>query len=556
VSCRRPAPSILFTAIAATIVILPWTINGLPAGNDEHPVTDQPKLAQQPLTGLGGGVTVREVHQDTPFSLVALTAQDLTGTSARVRARKADGSWGPWYDAETLEGVGEGSSGLRATEPVFVGRTNTVEIAVTRPAGAAASGPAPNWGHSPASGRYPHPLAGDEPVKPKLGYVPATIEQPFGQRVNAVLISPPQAPVDTQWTPPTAVTAPGQPPNIISRAQWGADESMRCGNPLYDDGIRAGIVHHTAGSNDYSPQDSADIVRSIYAYHTRTLGWCDIAYNALVDKYGQVFEGRFGGITKPVEGSHTGGFNKNTWGVAMIGNFDVVPPTPIQLRTMGRLLGWRLSMDGVDPRGTVTLTSAGSSFTYFPPGATPTLPAIFTHRDVGNTDCPGNAAYAVMDRIRDIAARFNEPLGPADLAESLRGGAVFDRWEAMGGMNSPLGAPRTPEASGEGPTRYVTFDKGAVYWSPESGAEPVTGAIYEAWASLGYERGTLGLPTSGEIQEPQWIVQNFAHGTLNFDREKATVTRVIDGVPEELPPPAPSGPPVQLERFTPPISPG
>jgi uncharacterized protein with LGFP repeats len=90
-----------------------------------------------------------------------------------------------------------------------------------------------------------------------------------------------------------------------------------------------------------------------------------------------------------------------------------------------------------------------------------------------------------------------------------------------------------------------------MYWSPESGAEPVTGAIYDAWASLGFERGALGLPTSAEIQEPQWIVQNFQHGTLNFDREKGTVTRVIDGVPLELPNPANPGIPVQLERFTP-----
>ena len=67
---------------------------------------------------------------------------------------------------------------------------------------------------------------------------------------------------------------------------------------------------------------------------------------------------RAGGITKAVEGSHTGGFNNDTWGVAMIGDFDVVPPTPIQLRTVARLLGWRMAMDGVDPRGTVTLTSA------------------------------------------------------------------------------------------------------------------------------------------------------------------------------------------------------
>jgi uncharacterized protein with LGFP repeats len=344
---------------------------------------------------------------------------------------------------------------------------------------------------------------------------------------------------------------PGQPPNIIGRAQWGADEAMRCGNTVYDNGVRAGVVHHTAGSNAYAPGDSAGIVRSIYEYHTRMLGWCDMAYNALVDRYGQVFEGRAGGMTRPVEGAHTGGFNANTWGVAMMGEFTNEPPTPIQLRTTGRLLGWRLGLDHVDPRGTVVLASAGGNFSNFPRGATPTLPTIFTHRDVGNTECPGNAAYAVMDLLRDTAARFSAPPGPISLADSLRGGAIFTKWAEIGGDASMLGAPRSPEASGGGSSKYVNFERGAMYWSPESGAEPVTGAIYDAWASLGFERGALGLPTSGEIQEPLWIVQNFQHGTLNFDREKGTVTRVIDGVPIELPQPTNPGMPVQLERFTP-----
>lgn len=524
----------LLTAIAGTVVILPWALPSTPFDEDQRPLAEQTQLAQQPLTGLGGGETIREIHQDTPFSLVALTAADLSETSARVRAKKPDGSWGPWYEAENLDGVGDESTAPRGTEPVFVGLTTTVQIEVTRPGATTASAP-----QKPA-----------ESVGPDLGYIPANTNRPFGQNVNAVLISPPQAPLG-DLPLPNAVTAPGQPPTIITRAQWGADESMRCPNTVYDNGVRAGIVHHTAGSNEYLPQDSAAIVRSIYAYHTRTLGWCDIAYNALVDKYGQVFEGRAGGMDKPVEGAHTGGFNKNTWGVAMLGNFDVVPPTPIQVRTVGRLLGWRLDMDHVDPKGTVVLASDGGSFTHFPRGATPTLPSIFTHRDVGITDCPGNAAYAVMDQIRDIAARFNEPPAPPSLTDLLRGGAILAKWEAMGKEASPLGAPRSPEAAGEAGARYATFENGAMYWSPQSGAEPVTGAIYDAWASLGYERGALGLPTSGEIQEPQWIVQNFAHGTLNFDREKGTVTRVIDGVPEDLPPPSADGPPVQLERIKP-----
>jgi uncharacterized protein with LGFP repeats len=382
-----------------------------------------------------------------------------------------------------------------------------------------------------------------------LKYLAATPLVLASGTAAAALINPSRAAAEPPWL--QALNAPGQTPNIISRADWGADESMRTGAPVYDDGIRAGIVHHTAGNNDYAPEDSARIVREIYAYHTRTLRWSDIAYNALVDKYGQVFEGRFGGITRPVQGSHTGGFNKNTWAVAMIGNFDLMEPPPVQLRAVGRLFGWRLAMDGVDPKGSVPLVSAGGPYTRFPQGATPTLPNIFAHRDTGSTDCPGNLGYACLDTIRDIAARFDKPANSQDLADSMRGGAIYARWQAVGGMNSALGAPTAPEASAAGSARYVTFDKGAIYWSPECGAHPVTGAVYNAWATLGFERGALGLPTSGEIHEPQWIVQNFQHGTLNVDREKGTVTRVIDGVPLELPPPPPEGPPVQLERFSP-----
>ena len=168
---------------------------------------------------------------------------------------------------------------------------------------------------------------------------------------------------------------------------------------MYDNGIRAAVVHHTAGSNDYAPEDSAGIVRSIYEYHTRTLGWCDIAYNALVDKYGQVFEGRAGGMDKPVEGSHTGGFNHNTWGVAMMGDFDAVPPTPIQLRTTARLIGWRLGFDHVNPRGTVVLPSAGGSFTKFPVGATPTLPTNDLQDALGLTGAQTPMQVAVQQGV-------------------------------------------------------------------------------------------------------------------------------------------------------------
>jgi len=523
----------LLTAFAVTVVIVSWiadpTHDGGPAAGPAHDT----QLAEHPLTGLGGGISVREVTQDVPFSLVALTG-NLAGTSTRVRARHADGSWGPWYqtDFETGGADAVGLVGPRSTDPVFVGTTTAVQIAVTRPMDAQA----------PAEPR------------PALGYRPATKEQPFGQNISAILISPPQAPAKTTWTPPVGVLMPGQAPAIISRAEWGADESLRCGTPKYDDGVRAAVIHHTAGSNDYSPLESAGIVKAIYTYHAKTLGWCDIAYNALVDKYGQVFEGSAGGLTKPVEAFHTGGFNRNTWGVAMIGNFDDVPPTPLQLRTVGRLLGWRLGMDNVNPKGTVQLESAGSHYTTFPAGAVATLPTIFTHRDVGNTDCPGNAAYALMDEIRDVASHFNDP--PEELIKALEGGAIYAHWQEMGGVNSVLGSPTSPEDDAEGDARFATFVRGAMYWSPATGPQPVTGAIYDAWASLSYERGVLGLPTSAEIQEPLQITQNFAHGTLNFERLTGNITEVVDGIATPVTTQTASTPEVPAERFSPPTHPG
>jgi uncharacterized protein with LGFP repeats len=529
----------LLTAALATVVIVTWVLMRPPTGTHPTPAPGDTQLAEQPLIGLGGGVTVRELTQETPFSLVALTG-DLAGTSARVRAKRPDGSWGPWYQTEyqTSAPEGVGSAGdPRSTDPVFVGTTTTVQIAVTRPTDAPLTQPPP----APAS------------EKAELGYRPATTEHPFGQNISAILISPPQAPAETNWTPPTGVTMPGQAPHIISRAEWGADESLRCGSPQYGRAVRAGVVHHTAGSNDYSPLESAGIIKAIYTYHSKTLGWCDIAYNALVDKYGQVFEGGAGGLTKPVEGFHTGGFNRDTWGVAMLGNFDDVAPTPIQIRSVGRLLGWRLGMAEVDPKAMVDLESAGSSYTVFAGGAIAKLPAIFTHRDVGNTDCPGNAAYALIDEIRDIAAHFNDP--PEELIKALEGGAIYEHWQAIGGMNSVLGAPTSPESAGADGSRYATFVKGAMYWSAASGVQPITGAIYDAWASQSYERGALGLPTSAEIQEPLRITQNFAHGTLNFERLTGNITEVIDGIATPLATQPPSGPNVPPEHFSLPAHP-
>lgn len=254
--------------------------------------------------------------------------------------------------------------------------------------------------------------------------------------VTAVLLSPDDTPTPEPGTY-RDVAATGnagthgdiaaKQPKIISRGGWGADESIRCGGPSYDDSLAAATVHHTAGSNNYSREGSAQVVRGIYTYHAQTLGWCDVGYNVLVDKYGQAFEGRSGGLDRNVQGAHAGGFNGNTFGISMMGDYSHVAPSDATVRTMGEIIGWRLSIAGVDPKGSDTHYSEGTSFTPYPFGASVRLPNIFAHRDVGNTSCPGDAGYAKMGQIRDIAADY-----------------------AAGGGGSP--APSNPSPSDPGTT--------------------------------------------------------------------------------------------------------
>ena len=109
---------------------------------------------------------------------------------------------------------------------------------------------------------------------------------------------------------------------------WGANESLRRGPPEYAPALKMVFVHHTDTASVYPCSDSARIVRGIYAYHVLTNGWNDIGYNFLIDRYGHVFEGRYGGVTRPVVGAHARGFNTGSSGIAMIGTFTSTAAHP------------------------------------------------------------------------------------------------------------------------------------------------------------------------------------------------------------------------------------
>ena len=147
----------------------------------------------------------------------------------------------------------------------------------------------------------------------------------------------------------TVIPAVAVRPGIVTRAGWHADESIRRAAPTYAPELKMVFVHHTDTATSAPCSDSARIVRGIYAYHVRTNGWNDIGYNFLVDKCGTVFEGRYGGMSKPVIGAQTKGFNTGSAGIAVIGTYSSARPRPVAVAALERLIAWRLDVAHVDP---------------------------------------------------------------------------------------------------------------------------------------------------------------------------------------------------------------
>jgi hypothetical protein len=227
------------------------------------------------------------------------------------------------------------------------------------------------------------------------------------------------SPVDS--LPPRRLSIAGSP-LIIPRLSWGADESIRRAPPQYAPALQYALVHHTAGTNNYSPADSAAIVRGIEIYHVKGNGWNDIGYNFLVDKYGQIFEGRYGGVDRPVVGAHAQGFNTGSVGVAVLGTYNSAAPPAVAQTALENLLAWRLDIAHVDPLSSLTVSSGGNP--RFPVGTPVFLRAISGHRDTGFTECPGNALYARVGAIARQAAQIGLPKLYAPSVHGAPGGVV------------------------------------------------------------------------------------------------------------------------------------
>ncbi|GAA1292540.1 N-acetylmuramoyl-L-alanine amidase [Streptomyces sanglieri] len=403
-----------------------WTLSA-PSGRS----TGDPTRAAAPEQGL----PEREVH---PFSLVGVVWDDanaeLHGT-VQVRTRATGtGAWSDWQDLETHNaehsadpGTAERDSGTvrGSTAPLWVGDSDAVAVRV-RPE---APDPQDRTGYAvplPTGLRLELVDPGKDPQQ-----LPATDTGTAVAAAGAVSAAGAQAATTadghTAFLSPSVLPAlskarseaqgeaeaglaPGaQPyigprPRIVTRKGWGADEKLRERKFVYTSKVKAAFIHHSATGNNYKCSQAPSVLRGIYRYHVKSSGWRDIGYNFAVDKCGNIYEGRAGGVTKAVLGAHTLGFNANSMGIAVLGTFTKSNPPAAAVNAVAKLTAWKLGLFGANPRGKVTLVSGGSN--KYKKGKKVKLNVISGHRDGFATECPGARLYKKLGSARTSSAKL------------------------------------------------------------------------------------------------------------------------------------------------------
>ncbi|MBT2489971.1 FG-GAP repeat protein [Streptomyces sp. ISL-96] len=432
------------------------------ANPDADPAQDglKPRKAEvHSLTFKGTGTEKRELPRTgtDPFSLVGVTWADPDAEidgEAEVRTRNREtGEWGKWLEVHLDQHLAEKRDAKAKlpgmSEPLWVGPSDAVEARIVRADGTATAGlpkgleltlvdpgVTAKEAKAPGADAQSAAFAAEETATPTptdsptetATTVPTTEPEPTDTATESATptdtatatptdtATPTGTPTDTATPTPTPTpTVPTAPPSTVTRppmtlrAAWGPDKSLATNysDPEYIDKVQAVFIHHTVDSNNYSCAESPAMIRAIYAYHVTPRsgydGWKDIGYNFLVDKCGQIFEGREGGADLPVLGAHTFGFNSYSTGIALLGNFETGKPTQAALDSAARVAAWKLGQYGVSPTGTVTLEAAADTGKY-KKGQMATLNTISGHRDGFATACPGANLYSKLPAIRKFAS--------------------------------------------------------------------------------------------------------------------------------------------------------
>ncbi len=287
------------------------------------------------------------------------------------------GGWGGWQElgADGLTGDRPGSEDRRGTEPFIVTGVDAIQVRVYDATGVP-TGLAIRLYSSPATAPAQAPTPASAPA----------------QALAAATTPPPSYPTGSE----RLVDIPQ--PAIHTRAEWGAKTPTEW---FESTTVQGAVVHHSAGTNDYLPADVPAILRAIQDLHVEGREFWDIAYNFLIDRYGEIWEGRAGGISQAARGAHSLTFNPIVTGVCIMGNFQEQPVPPAAIDSLVALLAWKLTLHGAAADGILLHEGV--------------WPAIIGHKDIpeSSTACPGKYLYALLPQIRArVLAAQHLPAAP------------------------------------------------------------------------------------------------------------------------------------------------
>ncbi|MFC5679550.1 SpoIID/LytB domain-containing protein [Aeromicrobium endophyticum] len=470
---------------------------------------------------------------------VTWTAGPTTGVQVEVRTRTA-GTWSSWTPLG-LE-VQDGEGGRPGTEPLWVGDADGVAARVTSTGGALQGVRIDTI--DPGSDDAGTGTGTTSAASTTVASSPSAATAAFSTSSLGTAASRTTS-LGTASLGAAATAADGAPsytpqPAIISRSAWGAEPGTPCDTPAAGDRTRGVVVHHTAGTNSYTADQSAQIVRATQAYHVKSRKWCDLGYNFLVDKYGQIFEGRRGGIDRAIRAAHSGNAEVNTYamGVSMMGNYDEVKPTPALKDAMVRLIGWRLGTNYLKAKGTYSIGGK-------------TLNMIAGHRDVLSTACPGRYGYAWL----------SEAGGLRDRVEAYMAGyssTVKSRYAAIGSATAGpifIGEAQTSTGSRLRAKYLDLYAKGA---AGTGTVFAISGAARDEYDRLGSRTGVLGYPAGEAVAVTGGTRQNFDGGYVLTAAATGRATAynaagaVITGSGQAAP--APAAKPAKVGRIS--VTPG
>lgn len=393
-------------------------IFGLFAGGPARAITYAPEVSfselqvtPQVVSVSNSGKTLTQLvssRSTTPFTLVGLTWQGKIDQSIvfKVKVRES-GVWTNWINLENglyeeaSAGTAEAVDARGGTDPLLTAPADGIEVVMESDSSSIPTDLKVNLFNSDSTRQ-------DRSITKSSAFTSAnSLMRSFASTAPAVS--------------PQGAVVPR--PRIVSRAEWGADETWRSPTPRMGTRVLAGVVHHTASTNSYTADQAPAQMRNLYAYFTKSLNYSDMGYNFLVDKFGTIYEGRAGcavnadptcdGPAQPTQGAHTAGLNLDTFGVSVIGNYDVLAPeNPAAIvEAVASLMAWKIAPYGLDPNATAKVLSTDTSgSSRFSSGQTATMQVITAHRDVGITACPGRYLYPYMAQIRSRATDLLLPV--------------------------------------------------------------------------------------------------------------------------------------------------